>query len=123
MRCDGNLLSHSRGQVDVPYQWLRFFLHDDAKLAHIAEVRAAPPSTVPCPPAPERESRARARAQEYSKGRLLTSQVKDILVETLVPIVEGLQKASRARGWLGADVLCRGSRHERRPRTKWSACS
>ena len=43
--------------VDVPFQWLRFFLEDDAKLAEIEE--------------------------KYGKGEMMTSEVKSILIEVL----------------------------------------
>lgn len=47
--------------VDIPYQYLTFFLEDDDKLAEIKE--------------------------EYSSGRMLTGELKKILIETLQPIV------------------------------------
>lgn len=53
-------------EIDVAYQWLTFFEPDDAKLAHIK--------------------------QEYEAGRMLTSEVKKILIETLQPIVDLHQK-------------------------------
>lgn len=47
--------------VDIPYQYLTFFLEDDDKLAEIKE--------------------------EYSSGRMLTGELKKMLIETLQPIV------------------------------------
>ena len=44
-------------EVDVPYQWLTFFLDDDEKLADIAD--------------------------KYSKGKLLSGEVKAILSKLL----------------------------------------
>jgi len=43
--------------VDVPYQWLRFFLEDDDKLAQIAE--------------------------DYGSGKMMTGDIKKILIECL----------------------------------------
>ncbi|XP_055902075.1 tryptophan--tRNA ligase, cytoplasmic [Eupeodes corollae] len=51
--------------VDVAYQLLKFFLEDDAKLE---EVRVA-----------------------YSKGELLTGEIKKLAIETITPIVEAHQ--------------------------------
>lgn len=51
--------------VDVAYQLLKFFLEDDAKLE---EVRTA-----------------------YSKGELLTGEIKKLAIETITPIVEDHQ--------------------------------
>ena len=53
-------------EVDVPYQWLRFFLEDDAKLAQIAE--------------------------EYSSGKMMTGEIKKILIETLQKFVKDFQE-------------------------------
>lgn len=43
--------------IDIPYQWLRFFMEDDVKLE---DVRA-----------------------KYSKGELLTGEVKNILIKEI----------------------------------------
>ncbi|XP_068156888.1 tryptophan--tRNA ligase, cytoplasmic [Drosophila tropicalis] len=56
-------------EVDVAYQLLRFFLEDDAKLE---EVRIA-----------------------YTKGEMLTGEIKKLAVETLTPIVEQHQAARK----------------------------
>lgn len=56
--------------VDVPYQWLRFFLEDDDELERIAT--------------------------EYGSGRMLTSEIKARLVEVLVELVQRHQKARAA---------------------------
>jgi len=53
--------------VDVPVQWLSFFLEDDVALADIQ--------------------------QEYSLGRIMTGQVKKMLIDILKDIVIGHQKA------------------------------
>ena len=53
--------------VDVPYTWLTFFLEDDEQLAHIAE--------------------------EYGSGRMMTSQVKKVLIQVLGDMAEGHQEA------------------------------
>jgi len=47
--------------VDIPYQWLTFFLEDDEKLQQIKE--------------------------DYSSGAMLTGELKKLLIETLQPIV------------------------------------
>ncbi|KAA0166912.1 hypothetical protein FNF27_04838 [Cafeteria roenbergensis] len=54
-------------EVDVPYQWLRFFMEDDEELARIAT--------------------------EYGAGRMLTSEVKDILIAELKRVVRDHQAA------------------------------
>lgn len=43
--------------VDIPYQWLRFFMEDDEQLADIAS--------------------------KYGSGEMLTGQIKQILIDTL----------------------------------------
>ncbi|XP_075147977.1 tryptophan--tRNA ligase, cytoplasmic-like [Haematobia irritans] len=55
--------------IDVAYQLLKFFLEDDAKLE---EIRVA-----------------------YSKGELLTGEIKKIAIETVTPIVEQHQAARK----------------------------
>jgi tryptophanyl-tRNA synthetase len=54
-------------EVDVPFQWLRFFLEDDDELARVAE--------------------------EYGSGRMLTSEVKAILIRELQALVARHQAA------------------------------
>jgi len=49
-------------EVDVPYQWLRFFLEDDDKLAQIAT--------------------------DYSSGKMMTGEIKKILIDTLQKFVK-----------------------------------
>jgi len=49
--------------VDIPYQYLTFFLEDDARLEEIRE--------------------------EYSTGKMLTGEIKKLLIEVLQPIVAG----------------------------------
>lgn len=52
--------------VDISYQWLRFFLDDDAKIQHIAE--------------------------EYGSGRMMTGEVKQMLSDVLSDIVIKFQQ-------------------------------
>eukprot|EP00457_Paulinella_chromatophora_P008275 gb/GEZN01008306.1/.p1 GENE.gb/GEZN01008306.1/~~gb/GEZN01008306.1/.p1 ORF type:complete len:407 (+),score=50.09 gb/GEZN01008306.1/:26-1246(+) len=52
--------------VDVPYNWLTFFLEDDEKLEWIRK--------------------------EYSTGRMLTGDIKKILIDVLTPIIVAQQK-------------------------------
>merc|ERR1712180_487738 len=47
--------------VDIPYQYLTFFLEDDDRLAQIKD--------------------------DYSSGRMLTGELKKVLIETLQPLV------------------------------------
>ena len=56
--------------IDVAYQYLTFFLEDDDELRSIGE--------------------------RYAKGEMLTGEVKQRLIDVLVPLVEGHQ-AARAR--------------------------
>lgn len=49
--------------IDVSYQWLTFFLEDDEKLEEIK--------------------------QKYSKGEMLTGEVKKILIDTLNEFLQG----------------------------------
>jgi len=62
--------------VDVAFQWLNFFLEDDARLEHIR--------------------------QEYGSGRMLTGEVKQELVDVLVRIVGDHQ---RRRALVTDDVV------------------
>jgi hypothetical protein len=57
-------------EVDVPYQWLRFFEPNDAKLADIA--------------------------QKYRSGEMLTGEIKQILIETLNPMLLQHQESRKA---------------------------
>lgn len=57
-------------EVDVPYQWLRFFEPNDAKLADIA--------------------------QKYRSGEMLTGEIKQILIDTLNPMLQQQQERRRA---------------------------
>ena len=54
----------------MPYQWLRFFEPNDAKLADIA--------------------------QKYSSGEMLTGEIKQILIDTLNPMLLQQQERRRA---------------------------
>ena len=56
--------------VDVAFQYLTFFLEDDDELRSIGE--------------------------RYARGEMLTGEVKQRLIDVLVPMVEGLQ-AARAK--------------------------
>lgn len=55
--------------VDVPMQWLRFFLEDDAELERLQ--------------------------REYMLGRIMSSDVKDVLIQTLTKIVTEHQEARK----------------------------
>ena len=57
-------------EVDVPWMWLQYWMEDDDELARIG--------------------------RDYAGGKLLTGEVKQILVDTLVPIVERHQRARAA---------------------------
>ncbi|EPY29066.1 tryptophanyl-tRNA synthetase [Strigomonas culicis] len=63
------LLLGGNTTVDVPVQWLRFFLDDDEKLEKIQH--------------------------EYMLGRMMTGEVKKILIETLTQIVTTHQEARK----------------------------
>ena len=52
--------------VDIPYQWLKFFLEDDDKLVEIEK--------------------------EYGAGRMLTGEVKNVLIETLQKFIGDFQE-------------------------------
>jgi len=52
--------------IDVPYQYLEFFLEDDEKLAEIK--------------------------QKYSSGEMLTGEVKEVLVECLIKFLQEFQE-------------------------------
>ena len=62
--------------VDVPYQWLQFFLEDDDKLAEIKE--------------------------KYGKGEMMTGEVKQILIDTLNQFLKEFQE--RRKKVTDADV-------------------
>lgn len=49
-------------EVDVPYQWLRFFLESDEQLDKIA--------------------------QDYGSGKMMTGEIKNILIETLQKFIK-----------------------------------
>ena len=54
-------------EIDVPYQYLSFFLPDDAKLQHLHD--------------------------EYQAGRLLSGEMKRELIEFIVPMIENFQRS------------------------------
>jgi len=62
--------------IDVSYQYLKFFLDDDAKLAQIGE--------------------------DYSSGKMLTGQVKQVLIDILV---ERVRQHQIARSAVTDDVI------------------
>jgi tryptophanyl-tRNA synthetase len=64
-------------EVDVAYQYLRFFLEDDDKLEEIG--------------------------RDYSMGKLLTGDVKKILIDTLVPMIQTHQEARAA---VSDELIC-----------------
>ena len=104
-------------EVDVAYQYLRFFMEDDAELERVRaelpsrgfvegeggargpEPRIALPRT---PPPPHTHTHTHTHTfplqigAEYGAGRMLTSEVKACLVGVLVPMVEAHQAARRA---------------------------
>ena len=53
--------------ADISYQWLTFFLHDDAKLQHLHD--------------------------EYASGRMLSGEMKKELIDVITPMVLQHQKA------------------------------
>ena len=53
--------------VDISYQWLTFFEHDDMKLAHVKA--------------------------EYSSGRMLSGEIKNELIKCITPLVQRHQAA------------------------------
>ena len=53
-------------EIDVPYQYLTFFMEDDDKLAEIAE--------------------------QYSTGKMLTGEIKAILIDVLQKFVADFQE-------------------------------
>ncbi len=64
--------------VDVPYHWLRFFLDDDEKLKQIGD--------------------------DYKSGKMLTGEVKKILIEILVDLSK---KHQENRAKVTSEVLAR----------------
>jgi len=52
--------------IDIPFQWLRFFLEDDQKLAEIKE--------------------------KYGKGEMMTGEVKKILIDCLNDYLKDFQE-------------------------------
>ena len=63
-------------KVDIPYQFLQFFLEDDAELARIAE--------------------------EYGSGRMLTSEIKEICSNSIIEFIKEYQE--RRKNVTDADV-------------------
>jgi tryptophanyl-tRNA synthetase len=55
--------------VDVPYQYMSFFVDDDAELQRIAE--------------------------EYTSGRMLTGEMKKLCIEVMQKVVKDFQDVSR----------------------------
>lgn len=68
--------------IDVPFQYLRFFLHDDERFEQIRKV--SPPDYLA------------ELVQDYSSGKLLSKEVKEIAIEVLSELVERHQ-ATRAK--------------------------
>lgn len=63
-------------EVDVPYQYLQFFLDDDEKLKQIGD--------------------------DYSSGKMLTGQVKKILIDVLI---EKVHQHQTARSFVTDEVI------------------
>jgi tryptophanyl-tRNA synthetase len=81
-------------EVDVPYQYLTFFLEDDAELQDIGQVQDQ-----------ERKTKKKPHidnAQKYSKGELMTGHVKKRLIELMQEMV---QKHQEARSKVTEEVL------------------
>eukprot|EP00727_Mastigamoeba_balamuthi_P011113 m51a1_g6624 putative tryptophanyl-trna synthetase (1035) ;mRNA; f:51910-56018 len=72
-------------EQDVSYQYLRFFLEDDEKLARIGE--------------------------DYRTGKMLTSEVKKVLIDTLVQFVLKHQEARRKVTEEDVDLFMRPGPH------------
>ncbi|KAI5326773.1 PREDICTED: tryptophan--tRNA ligase [Prunus dulcis] len=60
-------------EVDLPFKYLSFFMDDDAKLEAIRKARL-----------------------EYSAGRVLTGEVKQLLIQVLTELVERHRRARAA---------------------------
>jgi tryptophanyl-tRNA synthetase len=56
-------------EVDIAYNWLKFFMEDDEKYAEIGE--------------------------KYSKGEMMTGEVKDILIDILGAVIKKHQEARK----------------------------
>ena len=94
--------------VDVSYQYLRFFMEDDAELERVRTDGSRGGGGAELPPCAGRQGRSTAPDHppshpflvqirtEYGAGRMLTSEVKAALVGVLVPMVVAHQEARRA---------------------------
>eukprot|EP01059_Diplonema_ambulator_P015308 TRINITY_DN26411_c0_g1_i1.p1 TRINITY_DN26411_c0_g1~~TRINITY_DN26411_c0_g1_i1.p1 ORF type:complete len:563 (+),score=229.78 TRINITY_DN26411_c0_g1_i1:54-1742(+) len=65
-----HMLKGGHAEIDVPFQWLAFFLEDDAELEEIRK--------------------------QYTAGTLLTGGIKKRLAEVITPIIEEHQKQRKA---------------------------
>jgi len=72
-------------EVDMAYQWLTYFEPDDEKLAEIK--------------------------RRYEAGELLSGELKQILVDTIVPIVEEHQKRRDAARKVIDQFIIRDRKH------------
>jgi tryptophanyl-tRNA synthetase len=71
--------------VDMAFQWLTYFEPDDEKLAYIK--------------------------RQYESGELLSGELKQILVDTIVPIIDEHQKRREAARKVLPQVLLKDRRH------------
>jgi len=72
--------------VDTAFQWLTYFEPDDAKLADIK--------------------------QRYESGELLSGELKQILVDTIVPLIEEHQKRKETARKIIGSVLLKDKKNE-----------
>ena len=90
-------------EIDVPFQYLTFFLEDDERLAQVcacccARARHGGEGVSTCAgrPRPPIPSLSPPQiGEDYRSGRMLTSEIKQILIDTLVPMVTAHQEARR----------------------------
>ena len=79
-------------EVDVPYQYLTFFLEDDARLAEIA--------------------------QKYSSGEMMTGEVKAELIKCIQEFVKAFQERRKQVTQKDIDLFCSTRKIDAIP-TKW----
>jgi len=81
--------------VDISYQWLRFFLKDDERLEEIRKVRI-PPDVGGKKRGKEQEGRKHGTlafvSQGYTNGEILTGELKKELIDTLQRLVAAHQE-------------------------------
>jgi len=96
--------------VDVSYQYLRFFMEDDEELE---KVRRALRSRIRCLSAARQRTRRRSAlalnvsaqiGTEYRAGRMMSGEVKKRLIEVLTPMI---MEHQRRRALVTDDVVRR----------------